>query len=71
MPVIFSKYVSIKDSNYYDDCGYKKKLQEILETEAIELVLDIHGAKKEREFDIDSGTIYGESLVEKKTYSES
>lgn len=46
------------DPNYYDDdCDYKRHLACLLHDHAIHLVLDLHGARFDRQFGIALGTI--------------
>lgn len=49
------------DPNYDDDCDYKRTLARILRKHPIQLVLDLHGARFDREFAIALGTIEGRS----------
>jgi hypothetical protein len=51
------------DPNWDERCLYKERLRGLVEANGIRLVLDLHGAARESEFDIDLGTINGESLV--------
>jgi gamma-glutamylcyclotransferase (GGCT)/AIG2-like uncharacterized protein YtfP len=43
------------DPNYYDDSSHKTKLSEIVKTNEIECVIDLHGTGTEREYDIYPG----------------
>lgn len=47
------------DPNYEDDCDYKRALVSLLQEHAIELVLDVHGARRGRDFGIELGTMSG------------
>jgi hypothetical protein len=49
------------DPNYEDDSDYKRTLAELLRHQSIRLVLDLHGARFDREFAIALGTIDGQS----------
>lgn len=51
------------DPNVDNPCIYKEKMAEICGREKIKLVLDIHGAAREREFDVDLGTNGGKTLL--------
>lgn len=45
------------DSNQLNEDNFKKELLKIIEENNIKLVLDLHGSKREREFDIELGTL--------------
>ncbi len=45
------------DSNHTDDDEFKRKLISYVKNNNIKLVIDIHGAKKERLFDVELGTL--------------
>lgn len=49
------------DPNYEDDCDYKRTLAGLLQDYAIRLVLDLHGARFDRDFAVALGTIDGRS----------
>ncbi|HVJ49527.1 hypothetical protein [Desulfitobacterium sp.] len=51
------------DPNVDNPCIYKERMAEICGREKIKLVLDIHGAAREREFDVDLGTNGGKTLL--------
>ncbi len=51
------------DPNFDDPCIYKDTIAEIAGSHEIKMVLDIHGAKREHDFDIDLGTMQGKSLL--------
>lgn len=53
------------DPNSDNPCIYKRRLAEICCREKVKLVLDIHGAAREQDFDVDLGTDGGETLVGK------
>lgn len=59
--VIYTLRKSLTDPNWYPDVTYKVFLRQIVKTEAIRFVLDIHGAAENHKFGIALGTIYGES----------
>ncbi|GAB6151942.1 hypothetical protein JCM17380_06920 [Desulfosporosinus burensis] len=58
------------DPNIDSPCIFKEKISEIVRQEKIKLVLDIHGAAREREFDIDFGTDDGRTLLGKDSLLE-
>lgn len=62
---IYSSSFSEEDPNYILGGEYKTALQTIVKEHRINFVLDLHGASKEREFDIDLGTLYGASIEDK------
>jgi hypothetical protein len=45
------------DPNFEDDCDYKHTLADLLRNHPIRLVLDLHGARSDREFAVAVGTI--------------
>ncbi len=47
------------DPNFEDDSEYKQTLARLLEEHDIELVLDLHGARRGRDFGIELGTMSG------------
>ncbi len=53
------------DPNADDPCIYKERIAEICGREKVKFVLDIHGAAREREFDVDFGTNGGKTLLGK------
>ncbi|MCJ8346339.1 hypothetical protein MJH12_12420 [bacterium] len=54
------------DPNYYDDCNYKRALKNYLQKHPeIEIVIDLHGASPKRPFDMDLGTMYGKSILDR------
>ena len=63
-PIIYLQYQST-DPNYYNDVPYKTALSSYLENHPeIELVIDIHGAAEDKPFDVDLGTMNGNSLFD-------
>lgn len=58
------------DPNVDTPCIYKDKLTEICRREKIKLVLDIHGAARDREFDVDLGTHGQKSLLGRSRIQE-
>jgi len=61
--VIATKKLYGGDPNWDAPCIYKDRVREIVERHSIRLVLDLHGAARERPFDVDLGTMHGESLL--------
>jgi hypothetical protein len=53
------------DPNFDDPCIYKEKVAEICSRAKVKFVLDIHGAARDREFDVDFGTNGGKNLLGK------
>lgn len=45
------------DSNKFNNDEYKIKLRQIIKDNNIKLVIDLHGANKDRDFDIEFGTL--------------
>ncbi|MEM7250981.1 MAG: hypothetical protein AAF493_06145 [Pseudomonadota bacterium] len=54
---------SPSDPNYYDDNAFKVAVAHHLQTRPISLVLDLHTAKSHRPFELDIGTMHGESVL--------
>lgn len=71
VPVLVTTYMSPSDPNYYDKNEFKDSLTEIINRVEPDLVLDLHGAHPDRPFDIDFGTMYGKSYLNKKVYLDS
>lgn len=63
---IYSIKICEEDPNYIIGGAYKAALKEIVETYGIQYVIDLHGAKEERNFDIDLGTIHGLTMDESR-----
>lgn len=59
---IFSTRISEEDPNYVIGGRYKEALRDLCARYPIDLVIDIHGASPDRDFDIDLGTLNGESV---------
>ena len=59
--VIFARYRSKTDPNWYSAIPYKDMLREVVEGEDIRFVLDIHGVAEHRKFGIAIGTLHGKS----------
>ena len=53
------------DPNSDDPCIYKERIAEICDKKKVKFVLDIHGAAREREFDVDFGTNSGKNILGK------
>ena len=53
------------DPNFDNPCIYKEKIAGICSKEKVKFILDIHGAAREREFDVDFGTNRGKTLLVK------
>lgn len=51
------------DPNFNSPCIYKDHLKELCANHPISLVLDLHGAGSDHEFDVDLGIMAGESLL--------
>lgn len=53
------------DPNIDDPCIYKEKISNFCALKKVKFVLDIHGAARERVFDVDFGTNSGKNLLGK------
>lgn len=51
------------DPNYDQNCVFKEKIKDICSDNEIKLVIDLHGASRDRPFEIDLGTMNGKSLL--------
>lgn len=51
------------DPNFDDPCMYKDRIAEMCRRGNVKFVLDIHGAARERDFDVDLGTNGGKTLL--------
>jgi hypothetical protein len=60
---IYTTFKSPSDPNYYDDNAYKEKLVELLESRKPLVVLDLHASHWYRPYDVDFGTMNGQSLL--------
>ncbi|OZG71195.1 hypothetical protein BTA51_22775 [Hahella sp. CCB-MM4] len=61
--VIYTTYEGPSDPNYYDDNQYKESLDSIIKDLKPKFLLDLHGSHPYRSYDIDLGTMGGESLL--------
>lgn len=59
------------DPNFDAPCIFKEKIAELCTGRKVKLVLDIHGAAREREFDVDFGSNRGKNLLGKPIILES
>lgn len=53
------------DPNVDNPCIYKEKIADFCSVNKVKVILDIHGAAREREFDVDFGTNSGKNLLGK------
>ncbi len=53
------------DPNFDNPCIYKEKIAEICKKNKIKFILDLHGAARERDFDVDFGTNKEKNLLGK------
>jgi len=61
--VIYANYENGTDPNYLDDNEFKRELAGLIEQVNPVLVLDIHGSNPMRSYDLDIGSMNGESLL--------
>lgn len=64
--VIYARRKSKTDPNADSAAPYKLALQQIVRENNINFVLDLHGAKKDRDFGIALGTMHGKSCSQKE-----
>lgn len=63
---IYKTYNKQDDANYdIENNEYKEEIKQIVKENDVKILLDIHGAKDEHDFDIDLGTAYGENINNK------
>lgn len=55
-----------EDSNYVIGGNYKEKIGDIIKDHDIDVVIDLHGAGENREFDLDIGTDYGQTVSDER-----
>jgi hypothetical protein len=67
-PAIYTTRMSPSDPNFYDDNAYKQKLKEMIEKRKPKLVLDLHASHWYRPYDIDFGTMNGQSVTGRETW---
>jgi len=60
--IIYSKFKNIRDPNYYDDSSFKSTLRDLINEKKPKLVIDLHGSDSYRPYDIDLGTMNGNSM---------
>ncbi|KGK81084.1 hypothetical protein DP73_21780 [Desulfosporosinus sp. HMP52] len=58
------------DPNSDDPCIYKERISNFCVANKVKFILDIHGAAREREFDVDLGINYGKNLLGKENIIE-
>lgn len=61
--VIYTTHEGPSDPNYYDDNDFKRELARLIDEVRPRYVLDIHGSHPYRPYDIDLGTMGGQSLL--------
>jgi hypothetical protein len=59
---IYTTYESPSDPNYYDDNEFKATILKQIKIHHPILLLDIHGSNRSRPYDVDFGTMNGQSL---------
>jgi hypothetical protein len=67
--VIYTTYSSPSDPNFYNDNDFKRALGEAIGKYKPILVLDIHGSHSYRPYDVDLGTMGGESLMGNEVFA--
>lgn len=64
--VLYARRKSLSDPNVDPEAPYKKYLEEILTSNEIRVVIDLHGANEKKLFGIALGTMRGESCTEEE-----
>ena len=54
------------DANFDEECRYKNRIKEIIKTNEIKFVLDLHGLASHRDCDINLGTHLGNNIASNK-----
>ncbi len=54
------------DPNYDSPCIFKERIKKICKENKINFIIDLHGAGKDKKFDIDIGNMNGKSLLKQK-----
>ena len=52
---LYTNCLSDIDPNYYDNCAFKQKINDIVNSKKIKLIIDIHGTGENRKYDIYPG----------------
>ena len=58
------------DPNFDLPCLYKNYLKDICQANKIHYLIDLHGAAADKDFDIDMGTMHGQSLLNKPGFEK-
>lgn len=58
------------DPNFDQECIYKEYIKGLSQENAFKLLIDLHGASRDHDFDIDIGTMRGESLLGQDNYTQ-
>lgn len=61
--VLYTVYDSPSDPNFYDNNEFKARLGELIAEVRPAIVLDIHGSNAYRPYDVDLGTMHGQSVA--------
>lgn len=62
-PVIVTTYESPSDPGFYDDNAFKDAVSSLLRELKPVLMLDLHASRADRPYDVDLGTMHGQSLL--------
>jgi len=62
VPVVATTYLSPSDPNYYDDNDFKKAVADLVHRMNPVVVLDLHASHWYRPYDVDLGTMHGNSV---------
>ena len=66
VPVLYTTYLSPSDPNFEDNNEFKDSLAKILIKVKPVFVIDLHGSKAFRPYDVDFGTMNGKSFLTRK-----
>ncbi len=63
---IYTQFACPIDPNFYDNCSFKTALGQLIDMHRPLLILDIHGSHPYRPYDVDIGTMNGNSILGKE-----
>lgn len=64
-PTLYTTWASPSDPNFYDENPFKDALASLVKQRKPRLVLDLHASREDRPYDLDFGTLRGDSLLGK------
>lgn len=61
-PALYTTWAAPSDPSFYDDNPFKERLAALVRQRKPGLVLDLHASREDRPYDLDFGTLRGDSL---------